>query len=282
MPLPILAIAALAAAGVKAYIGARQQARAKKLAAQNTRPDFDIQKEYFTNRDLAANAAQSGLPQATLNYATQNMDRALGSNNSAVLQAGGGPNAIGANYDQYNQGQLGLAATDAQARASNINRLMQANNDLASQRTMAWSLNKQQPYLNRAAEAAQLRATGTQNINSAINEGVSAAANYETSRLYSANNGNLGSSAASYNFAPGTASSDAQVNAMNARSDYQVGQTFGNPNLAGTDPSAQQSNQLINDALQNNMELSPYQDLIRRRLQQQYGSFNQGYLGTTA
>ncbi|MFX1709064.1 hypothetical protein PV783_34170 [Chitinophaga sp. CC14] len=277
MPLPLLAIGfgIMAAAGAaKSIVGASQAAKAKRLAAQNQRPDFEISPEYYQNQALAQSMAQTGLPESSLQYYTSNLERGLSGTNSAALQAGGGPNAIASGFDSYRMGLGEVAARDAEMKNANIRYLIDRNRDIAEQRTMQWSLNKYEPYKDTARLASQLQAQGTENIFSGISQVGGAIAGGSQAGLYGAGSlagGGSGSAATQY-------SPDQQVSQMNAGLDSQLGASMGVPNLRSTDASGFDRQQLINDSLRG-MENSPYRDLIERRLQQDYGIINPGTVG---
>lgn len=270
MPLPILAIvgAVTAAAGLaKSYIGARQANKAAKMAAANTRPDFDIADEYYTNQALAQNQAQSGLGQQSLDYYSDQAARGLTSSTDALLQTGGGPNAVGGLYDRYQQGVGSIAAANAQAQRQNISSLMDRNAQLAEQRTMQWSLNKYEPYKDTARTASALQAQGTQNIFNGISQAGSGAAAVAQSGYFSGNN------AGSFGYANPQNNPDTAIGTVRQSATVSA-PTFNYNN--GTDTN--DTNSLIDDGLQG-MENSPYRDLIRQRLQEQYGRVNPGNVG---
>jgi len=272
MAVPLLAIGlgiSAAAGAAKSIFGAKQAAEGRRLAARNTRPEFDIAKEYFDNQALAANLAQSGLPASSLDYYTRNLERGLSSSTGAMLQAGGGPNAIAGAFDQYSQGLSGVAAADAQAKTQNIRYLMDRNKDIAEQRTMQWSLNQYEPYKDRALTASQLQAQGTENLFGGISQVGSSLASMSKAGLYSGNSSSV----------PAAGSpTGSQIAQMNARTDYQLGSALGNPYLSGQDASMMQRQQLIDDSLQG-MDNSPYRDLIQERLRRDYGIYNSQNIG---
>ena len=272
MAIPLLAIGlaiAAAAGAAKSITGAKQAKEGRDLARNNQRPDFDIAQEYFTNQDLAQSMAQSGLPQASLNYYQQQAYRGLTSSTDALLRAGGGPNAIAGIYDQYNQGIGAIASQDAMARTQNIRYLIDQNKAVAEQEAMRWGLNEYETYKDRAQTATALQAQGTQNIFGGITDVAGAFIAGGRAGLYQKPPSNP---PGQYSYA---GNADQQVGQMNAYNDYRFGTAMGNPNASSIDPELFQRNQLIEDSLQS-MENSPYQDLIRRQMQQQYGIFNRG------
>jgi hypothetical protein len=267
MPLPLIAAGVIAAAGLaKTYIGARQEAKARKMAAANTRPTFDIAEEYFTNQRLAQSQAQSGLGQQSLDFYADQAARGLSAGTDAILQTGGGPNAIGGLYSQYNQGVGQIAAANSQAQQRNIANLMDQNARLAEQRTMQWSLNQYEPYKDTARTASALQATGTQNIFNGISQVGSAVGAYANSGLYK-----------------NSIYQNPQNNADTAVTHVLPNATVGNVPASSTysgqlGTPSMDTQSLINDSLEG-MENSPYRDLIRRRLEEQYGRMNPSTIG---
>lgn len=168
----VLAAAAAVTAGIGIYKtvkGANDSADAKRRAKYNIAPTYDISPEYFKNQGIAANQAQSGLPQSTKDYYETNAERGLGSSLSAMLQTGGGVNSIGDLYDKFDQNNRALASADAQQKIANIRNLMDANNAVADQKTQKWVLDKYQPYLNNAKSIAAEKAQGSGEVNDGLN-----------------------------------------------------------------------------------------------------------------
>jgi hypothetical protein len=270
MPIPLLAIGAgiVAAAGLaKSYVGARQANQAAKLAAANSRPNFDISKEYYTNQQLAQNQAQSGLGQESLDYYTNQAARGLTNSTDALLQTGAGANSIAGLYDRYQSGIGGIAAADAQAKRQNINNLMARNADIAGQESMQWSLNKYEPYKDTALAAAALKKQGTENIFSGIQQVGGAVTSYGNTQNYT------GSGAGSL-FSNGSNSSNANTAISTVNPSATINTPTYSSGLTGTEYD-NNSNAIINDSL-HGMENSPYRELIRKQLQSQYGRTNSG------
>lgn len=266
MPIPLLAIGAgiVAAAGLaKSYIGARQANKAAKMAANNTRPNFDIADEYYTNQSLAQNQAQSGLGQDSLDYYSDQASRGLTQSTDALLQAGGNPNAVAGLYDRYQQGIGGIAAANSQAKRQNLQSLMAANSDLAAQKTMQWSLDKYEPYKDTARTASALQAQGTENIFNGISQTGSAIGTMGQAGLFKSSGAGSGAQS----------NPDTAISTVNPSARVQP-LSMG----TGADTSGYDANSLIDDSMQG-MENSPYRDLIRRRLQQDYNRVNQRTVG---
>jgi hypothetical protein len=171
-----LVIGGISAVG-KIAGGFAQTAHAKKLAKNNIRPTFDIQKEYFENRDIAANMAQRGLSDQALSFYGDQAGRGLSASAAATLQGGGGINALQGQLDTYQQGIRSIAAQDAELQNNNIKFFTDRNADLAKQKVQKWVIDKYEPFKDTAKAAAQERAAGLQNINTGVSEGLGVVSN---------------------------------------------------------------------------------------------------------
>jgi hypothetical protein len=177
-----LVIGGISAVG-KIVGGFSQTAHAKKLARNNIRPTFDIQKEYFENRDIAANMAQRGLSDQALNFFGDQAARGLSASASATLQGGGGINALQNQLDTYQQGIRSIAAQDAELQNNNLKFFIDRNADVAKQKVQKWVIDKYEPFKDTAKAAAQERAAGIQNINTGISEGLGVASSAATAGM---------------------------------------------------------------------------------------------------
>lgn len=277
MPLPLLLIGAgiMAAAGAaKAYSGARQARNGRLLAANNVRPDYNIQKEYYDNQSLAANMAQSGLSEDALNYYTTNAERGLSASLDGVLQAGGNVNSISSAVDNYNRSLAQVAATDSEMKNNNIRYLIDRNKELAGQKTMQWSLNKYEPYKDTAATAAALQKTGTENMYNGISQ-VGSALVAGSSAFNYAKPGGGGGDTGGDGGGSGDRNESGGDTAMNNGSSFysyksQPGDlVMNNPNqspLQSLYSSSTAGGYGSVDDIMAEYANSPYKDLIRRRL----------------
>lgn len=163
MPLTAsLVVSGISALG-KTGVGIEQLIHSKKLADANKRPTFNIQDEYFNNRDIAENMAQHGLTDKSLDFYRTNAERGLTSGIDATLQGGGGVNQIQNLFDNETQSLNQISAKDAEQQNANIKYFMDANKDLAGQKTQAWVLNKYEPFKDKAKAAANERVAGLNN-----------------------------------------------------------------------------------------------------------------------
>lgn len=167
MPGPLI-VASAAAAGLsaigKAGVGIGQLIGANKKDDKLVRPLYDIQDEYFNNRDISARMASTGLTEGAKDYYTDSAGRGLSTTASAILQTGGGANAVNRVFDNYKQGIRSIAAEDSERQQKNIMAFMEQNANVAKQKTMKWVIDKYEPYKDKAKAIAQQRAAGLQNI----------------------------------------------------------------------------------------------------------------------
>lgn len=151
---------------------------ARELAANTTRPQYDIEDEYYDNVDIAGNLAQSGLTQEAKDFYGGQADRGLSSSLDALMATGGGINSISKAYDTYLQGNNRIAVEDSERRIANIRSLMDQNSVLAGQKTQQWAINEYEPYKDTMRAAAQSAEAGRQGLFSAASGVASGLANY--------------------------------------------------------------------------------------------------------
>jgi len=178
------AIIAAAGAAIKGGIGIYQQIQAKKKADANKRSDFNIEDEYFDNRDIAARLAQGGIDEASLDYYGDMAGRGLNTAASSILQGGGNINDINRAYDTYLQGTRSIAAKDSELRRENILNYLDKNSEIAKLKTQKWALNEYQPFLDTAEAAAREKEAGISNLVGAVQEGAAIAASEQQRKLY--------------------------------------------------------------------------------------------------
>lgn len=129
----------------------------QELAALHA-PFYKIQNEYLQNQNIAAEQAQQGLPTDTKDYLTTESQRGLGTSLSAINAGGGSPNDIARVFSNYQSSTAATAAQDAQAHVQNIQYYMNANKDVAGQKTIQWAVNEKQPYESKLKELTERRA----------------------------------------------------------------------------------------------------------------------------
>lgn len=178
MPIdPVTAIQVASAAlnavkGIGQLFGAKSdEEKAREELSKLKTPFYKIQDEYTQNRNIAANMASQGLPEATKNYYTTEAQRGLGSTLGALSQTGGvSPNEAGRLMDIYNQSINRVASEYAQQRVSNIQTFFNLNKELAGQKTTQWTINEYAPYERKLKEITNRIAAAKQNQNTGFND----------------------------------------------------------------------------------------------------------------
>lgn len=165
---PITLLSVGAGLGQLAY-GAIQNARAKKQAQMNPRPDYVVPQEYAENLSDAEARAQTGFGDDTLTRMHQNALRGLSASLTAGLQAGAMPNTVNDYYQSYldNAGEVGMK--DSLQRFQNVNSLFAARDQMAQQKFIEFGYNRDAPFKD-AAQASSLQ--GQQSLTT-IGQGVS-------------------------------------------------------------------------------------------------------------
>lgn len=182
MPLTASAVIGGLGAASKIVGGFINEHKAAEIEKRNKRPDFNIEDEYFQNRDAAASSAQHGLSESSLNFAKTNAERGLSASLGAMLETGAGANDVGSLYDHYNRSNLETAATDSQLQESKLKNFIDQNSQLAGQKTQRWVLNKYEPYKDKARAAAEMRGAAAQNIQTGISELAGTASSFATAQ----------------------------------------------------------------------------------------------------
>lgn len=173
-PLTIASTALGVIKGIGDFFGAKSdEEKAIEERDKLKQPFYKIQDEYVQNRNIAANLAGSGLPDATKNYLTTEGQRGLATSISGNTQNGGTPNDSARLLDIYNNSIDRTAEEDANARVSNIHNFMTYNKDLAGQKTMKWTLDEYQPYQRKLKEITERIGAAKINKNNALNESIS-------------------------------------------------------------------------------------------------------------
>ncbi len=182
MPLTAsLVVGGISAIG-KAGVGIGQLLHSNKNTP--VRPEFDIQQEYFDNRDITARMAAGGLTDKSLDFYSDQAGRGLTTSTNAILQAGGGVNAVAGAIDQYQQGVRSIAAEDAERQQKNILAFIDRNDALAKQKVQKWVIDKYEPYKDQTKANAQERSAGMQNLFGGLSEATGLLAGFSTADNY--------------------------------------------------------------------------------------------------
>lgn len=166
LPLGLIAGAGLGAA--ETIYGAIQQNKARKAAAANVMPKYEIPEEEGQSLSLAESMAGQGMSAAARQQLLQNTSNLQGQSIDAILKGGGDANSI-ANLAGNTQGQLNNTAIyEDKARLQNLSNLQQQRARMSASRDKAWQINSYSPWANRAQSINQ-QLQGSQNM---INQGI--------------------------------------------------------------------------------------------------------------
>lgn len=176
-----VAVGGLVLSAVKHSSGQKKEAEAKKGRANLKTPFYNIQNEYYQNVNQAASLAQGGLPSATKDYYSNKSQQGLTAGITGILSGGGNPNDISKLFKTYDDGISKIASIDAETHINNIKYYREVNKDLAGQKTIQWSINKQQPYLNTLKELSAAQKAGEATKNEATNDAMSSLTSFATS-----------------------------------------------------------------------------------------------------
>lgn len=169
MALPVALLAGAAIGAGQTAWGAIQKEKARKAAAANTMPEYEINSEEKDMLRQAQSQAGQGMSDAAREAMRSNTDRYLGTSIDAILRGGGNANAIsglaGNVQNQVNQ----MAVYEDQARLKNLENLQAAQARMSANKDKAYQINEYQPWANRA-QAINEQMKGANNmIQSGIN-----------------------------------------------------------------------------------------------------------------
>jgi len=171
-------VAAAVGVGTAIYSGvraAKQKKEAKKLEDQNRFPGQDTPDAVKEAEQLAQNAANTGLPGASMQMAQRGIDRNTATALGAAKSRGSGLAAIPYIQQQANDANLNLSAADANMRAQKQAQLINQKNAVGAYQQNAWDWNKKQRYIQNAAAVRALLGASRENMNNAIDRGLGAA-----------------------------------------------------------------------------------------------------------
>lgn len=170
MPLPIIAIAAAAAALIKTGVGVANNIKAKKKAKQlaANRPVLPPSQYAKDSLSLAESELAGSDNQATRAYEDAN-DRALSSSLGVLQKSGGTPNNVAEIFDNSNRGRLQLLMIKENIRQNNIERVIRAGQQADQDRLQGFQYNQYGPW----ADQSQANALARERSSEEITEGVS-------------------------------------------------------------------------------------------------------------
>jgi hypothetical protein len=170
MPVTLTMVGGQLASGLISGIsGLSQKSKAKKMAKDNIRKDYEIPKEIQENQAMAKAMANTGLQGTQLSEAQKNIERNKQSAISQAVDRRGGLNTVGAIVGATDAAYGSLAAQDTAQRMANISNLMNQNKTMASYRDKAFGYNQEQKYQENAQAIRALQSSGSQNLNNAAN-----------------------------------------------------------------------------------------------------------------
>lgn len=176
-----VASAGLTLAAVKWVSGNSKEKKAKRELANLKAPFYEIQDEYYQNKNKAAELAQAGLPAATKDFYANQSEKGLTAGIKAITGSGGNPNDVSKIFQTYEDSTAKISAIDAETHINNIKYYMGVNKDLAGQKTIQWAINKQQPYLNTLKQLNAAMKAGEATKNEAYSDAMSSISSFGTS-----------------------------------------------------------------------------------------------------
>jgi hypothetical protein len=172
MPLPLAAIGAgvkIGGALIQGIQGLLQGRKARKMAKENIRPEYEIPKEIESNLRLAKMRKNQGMGGDA--YAKQLRD--IWRNRNAAVSGAqdrrSGLAAISATQQAANDASLKLNIADDNTRRDNERQYMGQNQIMAGYRDKAWDYNKRQKFEENAAAIRALYGASRENGNRAMN-----------------------------------------------------------------------------------------------------------------
>lgn len=156
-------------------------AKMKKLLAQRT--TYKTPKEYYEILQATQNMAQQGYDPNTLNYLTNQTDRAFSSTVGAATRLGANPNNLSALFDQKMQQVMKIGAENHELNMKNLSMFLGAKDTIGQNMIAEWR-SREDLIKDKMQAAGADKQAGLQNIGSAANAGISLASSSATSNLY--------------------------------------------------------------------------------------------------
>lgn len=177
--------AAIGVAGVSVAAGVIKGAQAKKAqrAALAKRTAYQTPQELIEVINAQRAMADQGLPEQTLNYLTNQNDRAFNTSLGTLQRLGGEANSAAALFDQSIQNSFKIGSENTLMNMQNFSKFIDAGKYLAQSRDAEWA-SEQGMIKDEQAAAHQRRLEATAQIGEGINTGISVYANYKLAQLY--------------------------------------------------------------------------------------------------
>lgn len=158
--------------------GLVQKHKARKILDNLQYPIETIPTAIRQNKDLATNAANTGLPQEQYNNTLKNIQRNQLMTLRAGLDRGGVLGSLAKITQLTNDATANLDAKDAQARQQNQKTLYGINNTYGNWQNKVWDNNVKQKYLRDYNYGMSLMGSGNQNFVNGIDKVASGAAQF--------------------------------------------------------------------------------------------------------
>lgn len=161
---PIADVGGILAGGAETISGAVNLKRDKAALSALHAPFFRVQDEYYQNKNITQSEAGQGYTSAAKDYLTSESQKGLGTSLSALTQSGASPNDISKLFGVFRNSINNTAAQDSEMQMKNIKYFMDANKDLAAQKTTQWAINEEKPYEQQLKQITERIAADKSNI----------------------------------------------------------------------------------------------------------------------
>lgn len=172
-------------AAAQAALGAGQMitgaGRAKRLMQQRTA--YKTPEEYFKILQATQSMASSGFDAFTLNYLTNQTDRAFSQQLGVAERLGANPNDLSALFDQKLQGVMKIGAQNHALNMANIEKFFTAMDVIGQNKAAEWK-SQQDIIKDQLQSAAEDKKAGLQNMFGSFNAAISSWASDKTMDLY--------------------------------------------------------------------------------------------------
>lgn len=175
--------------GYKVYDSARKNSAAKKLAANNVRPDYTPSPEIGDVYNLALSEVNNTQQQ---DYATRQLDNSFSNGIDAVLKSGGKAD-FGTVYNTYGNQMNAILSTLSKSRDAKIAAANNAAYNVAASKDASFQYNQDAPFKDAKQREAILRQQAEQSKMDAIDTAASTVANYGTATTNPGQYGTTGS-----------------------------------------------------------------------------------------
>lgn len=181
---PLAVLGGVKAVGglIQGIKGLFQGGKARKLAKQNVRPEYEIPKEIEQNLRMAKTRANQGLSTAEYGKALNNIWRNRNSAMSSAQDRRSGLAMVSTTNQLANDATTNLDVTDARERKDNERFLAGQNQVMAGYKDKQWDWNKRQKFIENADAIRALYGAGQRNLNGGLNNLMGAATTYLTGR----------------------------------------------------------------------------------------------------